>query len=95
MKTEPVYGEAEGQIIEMWATFEVEGYLYGDTVENLEKNCLIPLQNKLHNVVHVTAPGDRYTGDFIFDSFSIEEGGFVDMFKVRLGFAAYSQRVVL
>ena len=26
MKTEPVYGEAEGQIIEMWATFEVEGY---------------------------------------------------------------------
>ncbi len=26
IKVEPVYGEAEGQIIEMWATFEVEGH---------------------------------------------------------------------
>lgn len=78
-------------------TLELEGYIFevGKTKDYLETTYLIPLRNKVHSIVTVSAPDTRYDGNYILNSVTFEESGkFGISFSFKIQLLGYSTAIV-
>lgn len=79
-------------------TLELEGFIFesGKTKAYLETTYLIPLRNKVHEVVTLSAPDSRYDGQYVLTSVVFEESGrFGISFNFKIQLQGFSGAVVL